>query len=369
MDGCINCAIEPNFLVNHMTCEFFSLLIRLALCSLLVGAPSLAHADKFVRCVQEQLAAGGRDVGTVDGQLGPKTRNALSGLRTKYVDIAKLPPITRPNAAVFCRKLGLVRNSFEGWSSDGGIVELVAGTQLSDRDRERFQKVVASVEAYYFDLGVIIPSRIAVVVSPSANESARLAIDRLDIPASRRGVITGFTDWCRGYGNCGKSYGGVVAISFDPDRPLLTSDIRKLISHEVAHEIQAQYVGNFRAYKGDEYRIRKRGPKWLTEALAIVLDMQFSKPKMSLKFKAIAQDEKHDYQSARLRSFRAQNSSSERDFEDYSRMAGLHLVSQTSLQSIFDFWEKTPEIGWQQAFEDIFNVELSAFYLDFDDTR
>lgn len=322
-------------------------------------------ADRHVVCVQEQLLEAGIDAGTADGLLGRKTHAGLSELLNKYPSLDELPKISVANASVYCRAIGLTRGSKSGWSSTGGIIKFVPGKILDAGSLQRLDSIATEVTAFYEEqLGVLLPHSIAFVVSSSAKEAAKLAVSELREQGSNHNVYKSFQDWCGGYSYCGKSYGGVVAVSFSDSSKFPEMNVRKLLAHELAHEIQAQYVGNYRA-GGDERRIQQRGPKWLTEAAAIALDMKFRYPNTAAKYQIKPLKLKRQYTAKRLKGFRSQDSAEASDFEDYSAYAGLLLASQSSHAAFLNFWEKTPELGWKKAFEAAFGMTLNEFYAEF----
>lgn len=326
-----------------------------------------ANADRYVTCIQEQLEDAGLNPGPVDGQLGRKTRSALSELGNQYPQLSSLPELSIQNASAFCRKIGLLRNNHVGWTSNDGILDLVIGKETSSSSAEKIRSLTNDVNYYYLEkLNVTIPGQIVFIASSSVDEAGKLAVEALRAQGSHHAVYKEFTDWCRGYRYCGKSYGGVVAVSYSDKNGFPKADVRKLLAHETAHEIQAQYVGNYRAH-GEENRVRARGPKWLTEALAIALEYNFLRPDVSAEKKREHLAQQRDYSAKRLRSFKYQTSAEEKDFYDYARYAGLLLVSKSSESAVIDFWEKTPELGWEGAFTQSFNMSLEEFYRLFDE--
>lgn len=329
-----------------------------------VPAYSIA-ADRHVVCLQKQLLEAGIDVGTVDGQLGRKTQAGLNKLKVKLPTLDKLPKLSEANASVFCRAIGLARGSKTGWSSNDGILQLVPGTKLKAQSLQRIESTAAEVSTFYREqLGVVLPHRIAFVVSGSVEEAAELAVASLRAQGSKHNVSKIFKDWCRGYAYCGMSFGGVVAIHFSDSGPLPEGYILKLLPHELAHEIQAQYVGNFRG-RGEENRVRQRGPKWLTEAAAHALERKFRHPNLEAKYQLKRIKLNKKYTAARLKSFGYQDSDTVYNFEDYSTYAGVLLASKASHTAFLDFWEKTPELGWKKSFEAAFGMTINKFYADF----
>lgn len=321
-------------------------------------SPNSANADRYVTCIQKQLEDAGLNPGTIDGQLGRKTRSALSELGDRYPELSSLPKLSVPNASVFCRKIGMLRDNHVGWTSNDGILNLVIGKETSSSSAEKIRSLTNDVNYYYLEkLNVTIPGQIVFIASSSVDEAGKRAVAELKAQGSHHDVYKEFTDWCRGYGYCGKSYGGVVAVSFSDKNGFPKADVRKLLAHEIAHEIQAQYVGNYRAH----------GPKWLTEALAIALEYNFLRPDVSAEKKREQFAKQRDYSAKRLRSFKYQTSSGEKDFYDYARYAGLLLVSKSSESAVIDFWEKTPELGWKKAFSQAFGMSLDEFYRLFDE--
>lgn len=334
-------------------------------------SPGSANADQYVTCIQEQLEEAGLNPGPVDGQLGRKTRSALSELANEYPQLSSLPKLSIQNASVYCRNIGLMRESRVGWVNDKKIIKLVTGDQTADSDIEKLNSILEDINKFYIGkYHVELPGEIVLVVSKSDDEAGRLSVENLKSLNAHRDVGEPFSNWCKGTSYCGISYGGVAAASFSyntfgfPD-----FGMRKLLAHEIAHEIQTQYIGNFRGQK-DRTRVRARGPKWLTEALAVALEQDFSRPKLSIDTKLKNYSKRRKFTSRQLKqsSYVIYGYPSDRaKFYDYIYYAGHLLVSKSSLKSIFDFWEDTPALGWEKAFAKNFGMSVEEFYILFDE--
>ncbi|MES0883739.1 peptidoglycan-binding domain-containing protein [Roseibium sp. SCP14] len=324
-----------------------------------------ANAGRFVSCVQEQLADAGYDPGPIDGLLGRKTTSQLENLKKEYPEIQSLPRISAANASVYCRAIGMARASKVGWAEDRNLIKLVLGNEISAEGVRKIKSILEEVmEFYQKQMGVDIPGGITVVASADVDEVAKILSDELRIQRAHNNIVNEFTNWCRGYSYCGKSYGGVIAVSFSESAGFPISDVRRLLSHELAHEIQAQYVGNFRA-RGEERRVQARGPKWLTEALALALENKFLFPNFDAEYQLSRLQSRRTYKPERLRELYYQTSSSEKDFKDYSSYAGFLLVSKSSSKKIIEFWQKTPYVGWEEAFSASFGLTVEEFYEEF----
>ncbi|SLN64255.1 hypothetical protein ROA7450_03396 [Roseovarius albus] len=312
-----------------------------------------------------QLTEEGIEVGPIDGIMGSKTRSGIQELENTHPELNELPPISVSNASVYCRTIGLLRNSTVGWSSVNGFINLTTGREMPTSHVQRAKALIENVTTFYRDdLNVLIPQTIEVVISDSADEAAALAAAKLAIQGEHSDITDGFIEWCRGYGYCGKSYGGVLAISYAAASGFPRNDMHELIAHEIAHEIQAQYVGNFRA-RGEEHRVSHRGPNWLTEALAHALAKHIRNPHKHPKYDLKKANLRREYESERLKDFIYQSSAWEDDFQDYSVFAGLSLVAKASHHAVIKFWEKTPELGWEDAFQLAFGLTVDGFYQKF----
>ena len=334
-------------------------------------SPGSANADRYVTCIQEQLEDAGLDPGPIDGKLGRKTRSALSKIKVEFPELGSLPKLSIHNASVYCRNIGLMRESRVGWVSDKEIIRIVTGDQIVDSDVVKLKAILEDLNRFYIkEYNVKLPGEIILVVSKSGDEAGRLSVENLKLINAHRDVGEPFASWCKGTSYCGISYGGVVAASFSyttfgfPDFRM-----RKLLAHEIAHEIQTQYIGNFRG-QNDRTRVRSRGPKWLTEALAVALEQNFYRPKLSIdtKLKNYAKLRKFTSKQLKKSSYVIYGYPSDRaKFYDYAYYAGHLLISKSSLKSIFDFWEETPELGWEKAFSKNFGMSVEEFYILFDD--
>jgi len=212
-----------------------------------------------------------------------------------------------------------------------------------------------------------MPQPVDVIVSNSVNELARLKInslrshgahDQVDNFESAKSEIQAR---CINSLVCGLSSGGVVSIFFTKRLAFPEQNLRRTIAHEIAHEIQVQFIGNYRGRLSARERIKKRGPIWLTEALALALEISFLFKDNKLKQLDIY-NRWHTYQSDRLKKFDIIATSNADDFYDYATLAGLLLLSRSSEQAILDFWEKTPELGWEASFEQAFGLTVDEFY-------
>ena len=326
-----------------------------------IGSQS-ASADQNVSCVQTQLLEAGIDVGVADGVLGRKTRSGIKTLTNEVDDLGQLGPISIANASVFCRAIGLARNSTVGWTSTDGFIRLTIGEATTTVSAARIRNIAREVEAFYKgELQVKVPQTIDIVVSTSVDEAARLSVEALKRQGSHSDVGKSFKEWCDGYGYCGMSFGGVVSISYSEVNGFPEKNIREVLAHEFGHEVQAQLVGSYRA-RGAERRIQARGPKWLTEALAIALGKRFRTPDGDISQQLKSLSAKRQYNSDRLKSFRSQTSTNEGEFHPYSSFAGLLITSRTSHRAIIDFWENTPRLGWEAAFVSAFGFSVDDFY-------
>jgi hypothetical protein len=329
-----------------------------------VGEPLLA--DRYVSCIQEQLTEAGLEPGPVDGELGKRTVAATQELSKIHQSIAAMVPLKKTNAAAYCRAIGLARNSTAGWSDSGNLIELQFGTQISPYSAVRVGRIAKEVETYYTDkLKIVLPQSVLFIASASVDEAAKLASVELKERGEYHQIIDSFTSWCGGYGYCGKSYGGVVAITFSEAGSLPERDIKNLLAHELAHEIQAQYVGNFRA-TGEQNIVRSRGPKWLTEAATLELGLNFVQPDAKPPSRVYRHQSSGEFSSDRLRQFKLQSASLEDGFLEHSTYAGALLAHLSSPSAFIDFWEKTPILGWERAFEAAFGLTVEAFFVEYD---
>ncbi len=324
-----------------------------------------AKADRFVTCVQMQLEDADLNPGPIDGKLGRKTRSALKKFRKVYPKVAELPRLTKQNASVFCRAIGLVRESRVGWSEKGSLIKLVIDDRTISKSEGKLRSVAKEVSDYYLtELEVTVPAEIIVVTSVSIRRAARLTVAELKAQGSHSNNDDGFTKWCRGKGYCGGSYGGVAAIRYLGWGGFPEMDVRRILAHEVAHEIQVQYVGNYRGY-GEENHIRARGPVWLTEALALALESSFLWPEVSAEAKLVSLTENRTYSAKLLRSLKCHSSYENKELYKYATYAGLLLVSKSSEQAVLDFWENTPALGWKNSFAKSFGMTVEEFYKSF----
>lgn len=324
--------------------------------------PSGSSANENVRCVQKQLIDEGLNPGPSDGLIGQKTLSAVQNAREIFPQINQYPTLTPQNASVYCRGLGLARNSTQGWSSQNGFIRLQFGETVSAGKVARVVTVSEEVERYFKDeLRVTIPQYVDVIVTDNATEALELTEVALRKRGLRSKISQIYKGWCQRAATCGLSFGGVTVIKFDKSSPFSALTIKNFIAHEFAHEVHTQYVGNYRG-QGADIRIKKRGPVWLSEAVALAIELNLKQPGLPIERWLNSYDIRRHYSANRLRSFQNWDSLDETDFYDYSSFAGLLLVSQSSRESILEFWEKTPFLGWQKAFESAFGQSVEEFY-------
>ncbi|MEM9496473.1 MAG: hypothetical protein AAGA28_01015, partial [Pseudomonadota bacterium] len=309
-------------------------------------------ANPFVTCIQEQLAEAGIEAGPVDGLPGGKTRAGLAVLAQDHPLLGTLPPLTRDTAPMYCREVGLARDSRVGWSDPGQLIELVLGEDIDAENTALIEIIADEVTDFYLnEMGVVVSRTIPVVISRDAAWAGAAANPFMEEQGYSFDLKEVFTDWCSEKDMCGLSYGGVVMVSFSsiaaPER-----EMRDYIAHEVAHDIHNQYVGS----------VGGRGPRWLSEAAALAITLRYLQPHKPPKYQAKGYANRWDYSAARLKEFSAQRLFSGGGFYDYSTYAGLRLAEIAGVEAYFEFWDKTPELGWKEAFENAFGLSVEEFY-------
>lgn len=339
----------------------------------LLTSPAVATADPYIECIQSQLTDQSIDVGDIDGQLGAKTRSGLSVLKDRHKGLAALPALTRENGSVWCKAIGQLLDLRQAWPSENAPVRLLTGKQVSDGKRRLLQREIENARrALTTGLNVELPGPVIVVAASTMDETVRLALPELNTRDTANSVRRQMTAQCRGRnGLSGAAYGGLVVLCpntrFTANDTLTPADSRhlpRLITHEVSHEIQTQLVGNYRFSSAKE-RVRRRGPKWLTEGTAIALELDIVVKGLSVNDQVQWFKARQSYSGNQLRKLTAQDTRVDRNFQLYAGFAGVLLASKHSHSAFTTFWEETPLVGWEKAFEIAFGQTVDDFYSEF----
>ena len=111
------------------------------------------------------LEDAGLDPGPIDGKLGRKTRSALSKIKVEFPELGSLPKLSIHNASVYCRNIGLMRESRVGWVSDKEIIRIVTGDQIVDSDVVKLKAILEDLNRFYIkEYNVKLPGEIILVL-------------------------------------------------------------------------------------------------------------------------------------------------------------------------------------------------------------
>lgn len=332
--------------------------------------PTAVNADAYVICIQQQLSQLSIDVGKVDGLFGSNTRNGIEQIRAQNSELGSFPEPTKENASVWCRKLGIQFGLKEFWPSKALQVRVETEQSISEGKRRLLERTTREVHKFLLSgLEVEIPSSLIVLASTTMSHLVSVTADELQGIESKQAIKRQLKAQCdnRDYVS-GASYGGVVALC--PNGKLGNtgswteadnSGLRRLLAHELSHEIHTQLAGNYRrGGKGD-----LRGPKWLTEGAAIALELEFGVPELSAAEQVLWFKEQLSYQGTRLRQMSNKETRVDRNFQLYAGYAGVLLASKHSHRAFGVFWSSTPVLGWEQSFEFAFGQSVGDFYRSF----
>lgn len=348
-------------------------MIRFALFLAILAFPISAQADVFVVCLQKQLTQLSVDVGVADGLFGSRTKKGVEEIVARRGTLGSLPKPTKENASVWCKELGAEFDLVSIWPSSVQKVHLEVEETVSREAQRLLNEAARETHEFLLSkLEVEIPGVLALVGSTTMGGLVSLTTSALQGAETKQNIRRKLKAQCgnRDYIS-GASYGGVVALC--PNRKLGEArpwtgaekrDLRRLISHEMSHEIHTQLVGNYRRAGGGQQE-KARGPKWLVEGVAIALELAFAVPELSAAEQVLWFEKQQGYDGNRLKRLSKQSTQVDRNFQLYAGYAGVLLASKHSHRAIGEFWEATPELGWEKSFERAFDQSIDDFYLMF----
>ena len=345
---------------------------KVALIVALLVAPVVSKADQFVICVQEQLLSQGMQIGAADGWIGSRTRSAVAELKAVEPALSDLPSFDISSASVWCREIGKLFDAKQFWPSrDQQIVIDAVG--LHPSKIEMVEKLSADALRFLKDqfdteiagtLIVTAASTMPDLVEQTATHLRKAnQQDRVENQMKRQCADAKYIS--------GASYGGVVAMCPSPKfttkaewSALDVHMLKRMISHEFTHEFQSQLVGNYRLY-GSLRQEAERGPKWLVEGLAIAIELEFGVQSKTVETQVAWFEKQQSYDGETLRAYSKQNTAGTMQFQLNAGYAGVLLASRHGLKSFANFWENTPRMGWEAAFEHAFGQSVESFYTNF----
>lgn len=332
-----------------------------------------AAADPSLICVQNQAQHLEIKTGVIDGFMGPKTRNASHKLIAKYPNLKDLRPLTRDNAIVWCREIGLLDEAqAQYWPiKNEPKFEFLFSSFLSRGQHIEIQNAIAFAFRYFNDYDIRLAGTIKIIASPNEAELAeQLALNsRYPMRASTARRI--IRDQCRGQDLSGLNTPGIIVLCFGPDFNWDQSymDLRGLITHEISHEIQRQMAGyTSLAITNDEHLVERMGPRWLVEGSAIAMEFKALLPYVDVdEHIKMLLEESENYSGNKLAALTFQTATSEPYFGDYAALSGQMLANRKDGHAgYFTYWKLLARMDWQEAFTEAFGLTPEAFYEEFD---
>lgn len=338
--------------------------------TVLISTPS--HANEYIACVQEQLSELSFEVGAVDGVVGVKTKDAVTELSIKSPELKSLPNISSHTASIWCKRIGEKFKLTAIWPSSKNSLRLEIGENINPIQGKLIaEESQQALEFLNSSLGVSIPGTIVITASNDINELVKLTAKELRGIETRKTIKQQLNAQCKNRPQSGASYGGVIALCFgtkfrvdeswDKEAQEL---LRRLIVHEMSHEYQKQLIGNYRR-AGGNIRNSKRGPKWLFEGTAIVFEFLHAWPDSPLKRQETWFLKQQRYSGSKLKKLALHTTRVNLNFQLNAGYAGVLLVSKNGIRAVGNYWNSTPDVGWEKAFEKAFGLTIDEFYSQF----
>lgn len=333
---------------------------------------AMAAPDPSLICVQNQAQHLQIKTGVVDGFMGPKTRNASRELTAKYPDLKDLRPLTRDNAIVWCREIGLIdEDQVQYWPvKTAAKFEFLFSSFLNGGQQIEIQNAIAFAFRYFNNYDIRLAGTIKVIASPNEAELAEQLAANSRYPMRLSTARRIIRDQCRGQDLSGLNTPGVIVVCIGPDFNWDQSymDLRGLITHEISHEIQRQMAGyTSLAITNNERLVERMGPRWLVEGSAIALELNALLPYVDVnEHIAMFRGERDNYSGKKLAKLNFQSATSKRHFGDYAALAGQMLANRKEGHAgYFTYWKLLARVDWQEAFTEAFGLTPEAFYDEF----
>lgn len=334
---------------------------------------ALAAPDPGLSCVQNQAQHLDINTGPIDGLMGRKTAQASRKLVAQYPDLKDLRPLTRDNAIVWCREIGLAdQEQVQYWPINSEPkFEFLFSELLSGRQQIEIQNAIVFAFRFFNNFDIQLAGSIKIIASPNARELAEQLAAHSRYPMRRLVARQIIHDQCSGQDLSGLNTPGIVVVCFGDNFDWNQSyvSLRGLLTHEISHEIQRQMSGyTSLAITNREQLIKRMGPRWLVEGTAIALELKALLPYVDVNehitmFRA---DNDINYSGTELAALEYQSSTSEQFFGDYAALAGLMLANRKEgYAGYLTYWKLLARTDWQDAFTQAFGLTPEAFFKEF----
>lgn len=333
---------------------------------------AIAAPEPSLICVQNQAKHLDISTGPVDGLMGRKTRDASAMLTTKYPDLKDLRPLSRDNAIVWCREIGLLdEQQAQYWPiKTEPKFEFLFSNFLSGGQQIEIQNAITFAFRYFNNYNIRLAGTIKIIASPNEAELAeQLALNsryRMRLTTARRII----RDQCRGQDLSGLNTPGLIVLCFGPDFDWKQSyvNLRGLVTHEISHEIQRQVAGyTSLAIANNEVLVARMGPRWLVEGSAIALELKALLPYVDVnEHITMFRQERDNYSGEKLKKLNFQSATSKQHFGDYAALAGQMLANRKEGHAgYFTYWKLLARMDWEDAFTKTFGLTPEDFYKEF----
>ncbi len=354
--------------------KFLPILLIAVFATFLPVNPSAANFQPSIKCLQIQLNDLGIDVGVASGFWHRKLENAANQYLTNYPS-KQLPYPSRLNAIVWCRGLGQIHPKLRKfWPSHNNPLQLSLLNNLSKSQSKTIRKEAR--RAFKFinsELGFDLAEPVKIVASNSLQ-------DMLPVVRAEAGSV--YTDaqiqadlkkHCHPSRSVsGAAFEHIIAICLGKELSsgrAFTKDqlisLRHTLAHEISHEVLNQLSGYLHTQlPGEEFV--KRGPRWLLEAMAMVIDNHYAIPSNSLDRNLAWYRMKNSIDSQELKRSESANIFSG-DVHYYGAgLAGHLLFKRSGLDSFRTYGEALGIEGNSLiAFKRAFGLSLTDFYIYF----
>lgn len=342
----------------------------------MLAAPG-AQASAAVTCVQEQLAAAGFDPGGTDGRIGARTRAAAAAFTAARGPVTARP-LTDDSAVIWCRRIGLADPALRAHWPRKGRPEVIFGDSIPPDLRDAIASAVRRTDSVIPSrLGVDLALPLRVVVAEGETEFRRMIRAATDLPLADLPAIAK-THCSSVVGISGGYYPGLIALcltpgarlgaTFDRDNRIFhQASVTFLVAHEMFHDVQYHLHGAFRNDTPRAERIAQEGPLWMLEGAADV----FANSITLYPSADVYEDWARSLVTPDMRDltrYEHRDPKRKAPWEVYEagRVAVMDLQARAGFAAVIRAYD---ELGggteWEQAFEKVFRLRLSTFYLMF----
>lgn len=343
---------------------------------------SKAHSgDPNVACVQEQLHFLGHDPGAVDGQSGPRTRDAVKAMRASVSDPEKaaifdaLPAFSQRASVGWCREIAEVFPEAVQFLPSRADADLHIADDVADAVRDEFLGAYRqSLDFLAQEYGVQLASRPVLVVGRDPDEIKWLLKGAQDLEATttkERGQTASRT--CRkGTGVGGSARRHNITLCYNVPGLEATLEkrgyhlhIRRTMMHEMVHHMQRELTYDKVprwVRKGTKPR-RRMGPPWMVEGSADVLAARYLKKHASLAIESVFRlYARASVDTKMLGDIRKDGEVRSPEAYRSSHFAVAVLAQRFGEESLIRFWRRAGETdNWFTAFREVYGMRVEDY--------